>query len=188
MNISETCIRRPVATTLVTFAVTLIGVIAFQFLPVASLPQVEFPTILVLATLLGGSPETMVSSVAGPLEHQFARIAGVTEMTSTSMLGSTSITLQFELSRDIDGAARDVQGAISAARGDLPANSNNPTYRKINRWRTRRSRFPVPDLGHRGARPPRRRTRASSSRSCPRSKASDRSLSAADRSRPCGST
>ncbi len=133
MNISETCIRRPVATTLLTFAVTLIGIIAFQFLPVASLPQVEFPTILVSATLPGGSPETMASSVAGPLEHQFARIAGVTEMTSTSMLGSTSITLQFELSRDIDGAARDVQGAISAARGDLPSNlPNNPTYRKIN--------------------------------------------------------
>ena len=133
MNISATFIRRPVATTLLTIGVTLVGVVAFRFLPVAALPQVEFPTINVSASLPGASPETMATSVAAPLEHQFTRIAGVTEMTSTSMLGSSNITLQFELSRNIDGAARDVQAAINAARGDLPANlPNNPTYRKIN--------------------------------------------------------
>jgi len=133
MNISTPFIHRPVATTLLTIGVTLVGIVAFRFLPVAALPQVEFPTINVSATLPGGSPETMATSVAAPLEHQFTRIAGVTEMTSTSMLGSSNITLQFELSRDIDGAARDVQAAIVAARGDLPANlPNRPTYRKIN--------------------------------------------------------
>lgn len=133
MNISATFIQRPVATTLLTIGVTLIGVVAFQFLPVAALPEVEFPTINVSASLPGASPETMATSVAAPLEHQFTRIAGVTEMTSTSMLGSANITLQFELSRNIDGAARDVQAAINAARGDLPANlPSNPTYRKIN--------------------------------------------------------
>jgi len=133
MNFSAPFIQRPVATTLLTIGVTLVGVVAFRYLPVAALPQVEFPTINVSATLPGGSPETMATSVAAPLEHQFTRIAGITEMTSTSMLGSTNITLQFELSRDIDGAARDVQAAINAARGDLPAIlPNNPTYRKIN--------------------------------------------------------
>ena len=133
MNISAPFIQRPVATTLLTIGVTLVGAVAFRFLPVAALPQVEFPTIAVSASLPGGSPETMATSVAAPLEHQFTRIAGVTEMTSTSMLGSAGITLQFELSRDIDGAARDVQAAINAARGDLPANlPSNPTYRKIN--------------------------------------------------------
>ena len=133
MNISAPFIQRPVATTLLTIGVTLIGLVAFRFLPVASLPQVEFPTINVSATLPGGSPETMATSVAAPLEHQFTRIAGVTEMTSTSMLGSANITLQFDLSRDIDGAARDVQAAIMAARSELPTTlPNSPTYRKIN--------------------------------------------------------
>ena len=133
MNISATFIQRPVATTLMTIGVTLVGVVAFKFLPVAALPQVEFPTISVSAGLPGGSPETMATSVAAPLEHQFARIAGVTEMTSSSSLGLASITLQFELRRDIDGAARDVQAAIMAASGDLPANLPiKPTYRKIN--------------------------------------------------------
>ena len=133
MNITSTFIHRPVATTLLTIGVTLIGIVAFRFLPVAALPQVEFPTINVTAGLPGASPETMATSVAAPLEHQFTRIAGVTEMTSTSMLGSTSITLQFELSRDINGAARDVQAAIVAATSDLPAGlPNRPTYRKIN--------------------------------------------------------
>jgi multidrug efflux pump len=133
MNVSATFIQRPVATTLLTVGVTLIGIVAFRFLPVAALPQVEFPTINVSAFLPGGSPETMATSVAAPLEHQFARIAGVTEMTSSSSLGSSSITLQFELSRDIDGAARDVQAAIMAASSDLPANlPSKPTYRKIN--------------------------------------------------------
>src|SRR5689334_19419915 len=102
-------------------------------LPVAPLPQVEFPVIQVQATLPGASPETMASSVAAPLERQFGRIAGVTEMTSTSLVGATSIVLQFDLSRNIDGAARDVQAAINAARGFLPpALPNNPTYRKVN--------------------------------------------------------
>ena len=102
-------------------------------LPVAPLPQVEFPTINVSASLPGASPETMASAVATPLERQFGRISGVTEMTSSSQLGSTSITLQFDLSRDIDGAARDVQAAINAARGQLPANlPNTPRYRKVN--------------------------------------------------------
>jgi multidrug efflux pump len=133
MNISATFIHRPVATTLLTIGVTLVGVVAFQFLPVAALPQVEFPTISVSANLPGASPETMATSVAAPLERQFTRIAGVTEMTSTSTLGSASITLQFELTRDIDGAARDVQAAINGARGDLPAIlPSNPTYRKVN--------------------------------------------------------
>ncbi|HET9867504.1 MAG TPA: multidrug efflux RND transporter permease subunit [Nitrospira sp.] len=133
MNISAPFIRRPVATTLLTIGVTLVGIIAFRFLPVAALPQVEFPTIGVQANLPGASPETMASSVAAPLERQFTRIAGVTEMTSSSTLGSTSITLQFELNRDIDGAARDVQAAINAARADLPANLPfNPGYWKSN--------------------------------------------------------
>jgi multidrug efflux pump len=133
MNISATFIHRPVATTLLTIGVTLVGVVAFQFLPVAALPQVEFPTISVSANLPGASPEIMATSVAAPLERQFTRIAGVTEMTSTSTLGTASITLQFELTRDIDGAARDVQAAINGARGDLPAIlPSNPTYRKVN--------------------------------------------------------
>ena len=121
MNISATFIQRPVATTLLTIGVTLVGAVAFRFLPVAALPQVEFPTINVSANLPGASPETMATSVAAPLERQFTRIAGVTEMTSISTLGATNVTLQFELSRDIDGAARDVQAAINAARADLPA-------------------------------------------------------------------
>jgi multidrug efflux pump len=133
MNIAATFIHRPVATTLLTIGVTLIGVVAFRFLPIAALPQVEFPTISVSSNMPGASPETMATSVAAPLEHQFTRIAGITEMTSTSMLGSTNITLQFELSRDIDGAARDVQAAIMAARSDLPPNlPRRPFYAKVN--------------------------------------------------------
>src|SRR3989454_7887777 len=110
-NFSAPFIRRPVATTLITIAIFLSGAVAFRFLPVSPLPQVEFPTISVGAALPGASPETMASAVATPLERQFGRIAGVTEMTSTSYLGSTGITLQFDLSRDIDAAARDVQAA-----------------------------------------------------------------------------
>jgi multidrug efflux pump len=133
MSLSSPFIHRPVATTLLTIAIALAGAIAFNFLPVSPLPQVEFPTISVGAGLPGASPETMASSVATPLERQFGRIAGVTEMTSASSLGSTSITLQFDLSRSIDAAARDVQAAINAARGQLPANlPNNPSYRKVN--------------------------------------------------------
>jgi multidrug efflux pump len=133
MNISAPFILRPVATTLLTVAVALAGAIAFQVLPVAPLPEVDFPTISVGAGLPGASAEIMASSVATPLERQFGHIAGVTEMTSSSTLGSTSITIQFDLSRDIDGAARDVEAAINAARTYLPANlPGNPTYRKVN--------------------------------------------------------
>src|SRR5579872_2383558 len=133
MNISEPFIRKPVATTLLVVAITLAGAAAYRLLPVSPLPQVDFPTISVGASLPGASPETMASSVATPLERQFGRIAAVTEMTSWSSLGSTNITLQFDLNRSIDAAARDVQAAINAARGYLPANlPNNPTYRKVN--------------------------------------------------------
>ena len=133
MNISAPFIRRPVATTLLTAGITLVGAIAFNVLPVSPLPQVDFPTISVSAGLPGGSPEICASSIATPLERQFSHIAGVTEMTSSSSLGSTSITLQFDLSRNIDGAARDVEAAINAARTYLPANlPANPTYRKVN--------------------------------------------------------
>jgi multidrug efflux pump len=133
MNISAPFIRRPVATTLLTAGVLLTGAIAFNVLPVSPLPQIDFPTISVGASLSGGSPEIMASSIATPLEREFGHIAGVTEMTSSSSLGSTSITLQFDLSRNIDGAARDVEAAINAARTYLPANlPANPTYRKVN--------------------------------------------------------
>jgi multidrug efflux pump len=133
MNISAPFIRRPIATTLLTIAVAIAGAIGFTVLPVSPLPQVDFPTISVQASLPGGSAQIMASTVATPLERQFGHIAGVTEMTSSSSLGSTSITLQFDLNRDIDGAARDVEAAINAARTYLPANlPGNPTYRKVN--------------------------------------------------------
>jgi multidrug efflux pump len=133
MNISGLFIRRPVATTLLTIAIALAGCVAFRVLPVSPLPQVDFPTISVSAQLPGASPETMASSVATPLERQFGRIASITEMTSASSLGSTSITMQFDLNRNIDAAARDVQASINAARGYLPTNlPSNPTYRKVN--------------------------------------------------------
>ncbi len=133
MNISSPFIRRPVATTLLTVGVALAGAIAFEVLPVAPLPEVDFPTVSVSAGLPGGSADIMASSVATPLERQFGHIAGVTEMTSASTLGSTSITIQFDLTRDIDGAARDVEAAINAARTYLPANlPSNPSYRKVN--------------------------------------------------------
>jgi multidrug efflux pump len=133
MNISAPFIHRPVATTLLTSAIALAGGAAFILLPVAPLPQIDFPTISVSASLPGGSPEVMASSVATPLERQFGRIASVTEMTSSSTLGSSSITIQFDLNRNIDGAARDVQAAINAARAYLPSNlPGNPTWRKVN--------------------------------------------------------
>ena len=133
MNLSRPFINRPVATTLLTIGMTLAGLIALRMLPVSPLPQVDFPTISVQAGLPGASPETMATSVAAPLERQLGHIAGVTEMTSTSTLGATSITLQFELNRNIDGAARDVQAAINAAQTYLPANlPSHPTYRKLN--------------------------------------------------------
>ncbi len=133
MNISEPFIRKPVATTLLLVALTLAGSAAYRLLPVSPLPQVEFPTISVNAGLPGASPETMASAVATPLERQFGHIAAVTEMSSSSTLGSTGLTLQFALDRNIDAAARDVQAAINAARGNLPSNlPNNPSYRKVN--------------------------------------------------------
>jgi multidrug efflux pump len=133
MNISAPFVHRPVATTLLTVAVAIAGAIAFQVLPVSPLPQVDFPTISVSASLPGASAEIMASSVATPLERQFGHIAGVTEMTSNSSLGSTSVTIQFDLTRNIDGAARDVEAAINAARTYLPSNlPGNPTYRKVN--------------------------------------------------------
>jgi multidrug efflux pump len=133
MNISAPFIRRPIATTLLMAALGLAGAVAFTLLPVSPLPQVDFPTIAVGASLPGASPETMAAAVATPLERQFGRIAAVTEMTSSSSLGSTSVTLQFDLDRDINAAARDVQAAINAARGYLPANlPSNPGYRKVN--------------------------------------------------------
>jgi multidrug efflux pump len=133
MNISSPFIHRSVATTLLTIGVALAGAVAYNFLPVAPLPQIDFPTISISASLPGASPEIMASSVATPLERQLGRIAGITEMTSTSSIGSTSITIQFDLTRNIDGAARDVQAAINAARSYLPINlPSNPTYRKVN--------------------------------------------------------
>jgi multidrug efflux pump len=133
MSLSTPFIRRPVATTLLTVAVAIAGAIAFVVLPVSPLPQVDFPTISVSASLPGASAEIMAASVATPLERQFSHIAGVTEMTSSSSLGGTSVTLQFDLSRNIDGAARDVQSAINAARTYLPINlPSNPSYRKVN--------------------------------------------------------
>jgi multidrug efflux pump len=133
MSLSAPFIHRPVATVLLTAAIALAGAVAFTVLPVSPLPQIDFPTITVAAAFPGASPETMASSVAAPLERQFGRIAGVTEMTSTSSLGATAITLQFDLNRNIDAAARDIEAAINAARGYLPTDlPNNPTYRKVN--------------------------------------------------------
>src|ERR1700722_19571628 len=133
MHISRPFIERPVATTLLSIAILLAGGVAYFFLPVSPLPNVDFPTIVVNAGLPGASPETMASSVATPLERSFGRIAGVTEMTSSSQLGSTAITLQLDLDRDINAAARDVQSAINAAAGQLPTNLPSlPLYRKTN--------------------------------------------------------
>jgi multidrug efflux pump len=139
VNIIEVFVRRPVATTLLTIGIAMAGAIAFKLLPVSPLPQVDFPTISVNASVAGASPEVMAATVATPLERALGRIAGVTELTSNSSQGSTRVILQFELSRDINGAARDVQAAINAARSLLPTSlSNNPTYRKINP-----SEFPI---------------------------------------------
>ncbi len=133
MNISAPFIRRPIATTLLSIAVLLSGLVAYRLLPVAPLPRVDFPSISVNAALPGASPETMASSVATPLERRFGRIAGITEITSSNSLGSSSITLQFDVDRDVDSAARDVQAAIAAAGAELPAGMpTRPTYRKVN--------------------------------------------------------
>src|ERR1700726_3876663 len=133
MSLSTPFIRRPVATTLLTFGVAMAGGIAFFLAPVSPLPQVDFPTISVQAQLPGASPQVVATTVATPLERHLGQIADVTEMTSSSSVGSARITLQFGLDRDINGAARDVQAAINAARADLPASlRSNPTYRKVN--------------------------------------------------------
>lgn len=133
MNLSGPFIRRPIATTLIAIGIACVGILAFNLLPVSSLPEIDFPTISVQAALPGASPEIMGTSVATPLERQLGKIAGTSEITSSSTLGNTRITLQFDLSRDIDGAARDVQAGINAALTNLPTNlRNNPTYRKVN--------------------------------------------------------
>src|SRR6202048_1681238 len=133
MSISAPFIKRPIGTSLLAAALLLSGILAFNFLPVASLPRVDFPVIGVGAGLPGADPQTMASAVATPLERQFGRISGVNQMTSTSQLGTTSIVLQFDLNRNIDAAGRDVQAAINAARSQLPANlPSNPSYRKAN--------------------------------------------------------
>ena len=132
-GISAPFIKHPIATTLLMLAVFCVGLVAYPLLPVAPLPQVDFPTIVVSATLPGGSPDTMAASVAQPLERQFAQIPGVSQLTSTSSLGSSAITIQFDLDRNIDGAANDVQAAINAASGQLPKNlPTPPTWRKVN--------------------------------------------------------
>src|SRR4029079_16566063 len=133
MNVSKPFLERPVATSFLMAALLLAGIAAYRLLPVAPLPQVDFPTIQISASLPGAMPETMSSPVAAPLERRFGQIPAVSQMTSTSYLGSTSITLQFDLDRDIDGDAQDVQTAISAASGQLPHNlPSAPTYRKVN--------------------------------------------------------
>src|SRR5437899_9693484 len=133
MNISAPFIARPVATTLITLGIALAGILGFQLLPIAPLPQVDFPTISVQANLPGASPETMAATVATPLERALGSIAGVNEITSSSSLGSTRVTLQLDLKRDIDGAARDVKAAMTAARNPLPTGmASNPTYRNVN--------------------------------------------------------
>ena len=133
MNFSAIFIRRPVATTLLTIGMALAGIVAFNVLPVSPLPEIDFPTISVSASLPGADPETVATSITAPLERQLGHIAGVTELTSTSSLSTSSIVIQFDLDRNIDGAARDVQAAINAARTYLPTNlPSNPTYRKVN--------------------------------------------------------
>jgi multidrug efflux pump subunit AcrB len=133
MNLPETAIARPVATTLLMIGLTLAGASAFFLLPAAPVPQVDYPVVSVSASMPGASPQTMAASVATPLESHLGQIAGVSEMTSSSSRGSSRITLQFELERDINGAQRDIQAAIAAARADLPVSlRSNPTYKSTN--------------------------------------------------------
>jgi multidrug efflux pump subunit AcrB len=133
MNVCEPFIRRPVATILLAVGLFILGIVAYHFLPVAPVPRIDFPVVSVSANLPGADPETVASSLAAPLEKRLAQISGVTEITSVSTLGGTSITVQFDLDRTVVSAARDVQAAITAASGDLPTNlPNPPTYRKQN--------------------------------------------------------
>jgi multidrug efflux pump len=133
MNISSFFIQRPIATTLLAIGFAVAGMVAFNQMPISALPQIDFPTISVTAALPGASPEVMATSIAAPIEKQLSRIAGILEMTSASRLGTTRITVQFDLSRNIDGAARDVQAALNAAQGQLPSNlPSHPTYKKVN--------------------------------------------------------
>src|SRR5512139_3888680 len=133
MNISETCIRRPVLTTLMTASLIVFGAFAYRLLPVAALPAVDFPTIAITATLPGASPETMAASVASPIERQLSTIAGISSMTSSSLLGTAQITVQFDLNRDIDSAALDVQTALTIAQRRLPTEMTTPpSFRKVN--------------------------------------------------------
>src|SRR5690349_21748794 len=133
MNISEVCIRRPVLTTLMTASLIVFGAFAYRLLPVAALPSVDFPTIQITASLPGASPETMAASVASPIERQLSTIAGISTMSSSSSLGSTQITVQFDLNRNIDGAALDVQTALSVAQRRLPVEMTTPpSFRKVN--------------------------------------------------------
>src|SRR5436309_15402493 len=133
MTLSELCIRRPVMTTLITASIIVFGAFAYRLLPVAALPKVDFPTIQVTAQLPGASAETMAASVAGPIERQLSTIAGISSMTSSSSLGTTSITIQFDLNRDIDGAALDVQTALTIAQRRLPVEMTTPpSFRKVN--------------------------------------------------------
>ena len=133
MNIAETFIRRPVMTTLISLAVILFGLVSYRYLPVSDLPNVDFPTILVSASVPGASPETMASSVATPLERQFSTIAGIAQMTSSNTQGISNISLQFDLSRNIDAAAQDVQSRIAAAQSQLPQGMPSPpSYQKVN--------------------------------------------------------
>src|SRR6476659_3939938 len=133
MNISETCIRRPVLTTLMTASLIVFGAFAYRLLPVAALPAVDFPTIQITALLPGASPETMAASVASPIERQLSTISGISSMTSSSSLGTTSITIQFDLNRNIDGASLDVQTALATAQRRLPVEMTTPPYfRKVN--------------------------------------------------------
>src|SRR6476620_10622280 len=133
MNLSETCIRRPVLTTLITAAIIVLGIFAYRLLSVAALPAVDFPTISITATLPGASAETMAASVAAPIERQLSTIAGITSLTSASSLGTTRITIQFDLNRNIDGAALDVQTALPTAQRRLPIEMTTPpSFRKVN--------------------------------------------------------
>src|SRR3954449_9008153 len=133
MNLSETCIRRPVLTTLITAAIIVLGIFAYRLLSVAALPAVDFPTISITATLPGASAETMAASVASPIERQLSTISGISSLTSSSSLGITSITIQFDLNRNIDGAALDVQTALTIAQRRLPVEMTTPpSFRKVN--------------------------------------------------------